>query len=119
MATYAKILLSGSTNGKGIKVTGTSSAADVTIHTAVSGTTNLDEVYLWAQNNDADGEPRTLTVAFGGETDPDELIVLTIPCKVGLVPIVLGQPLQNSLVIGAWADEANDVVIYGYVHRRT
>lgn len=119
MATYTKAKLSGSTDGKAIKVTGTNTAGAVTIHTAVSGTTNLDEIYLYAQNNDADGETRTLTIEFGGTTDPDNLIILPIPCKAGLVPICDGLMLQNAQVVKAFADEANDVQIYGYVHART
>lgn len=112
-------LLSGSTHGAGIKVTGTSSAADVTVHTAINSATSRDEVYLFAQNNDADGEVRTLTIAFGGETSPDNLIHVPIPCKAGLVPVLPGIPLRNNLVVGAWADEADDVILYGWVHRVT
>lgn len=112
-------VLSGSTNGLGIKVTGTSSAADVTIHTAISGTTSRDEVWIWAYNGDTDGESRTLTIAFGGETAVDNEIICPIPCKAGPVLVVPGFPLRGALVVGAWADEANDVVVYGYVNRVT
>lgn len=107
--------LSGSTDGKGIKVTGTSAAADVTIHTAHA--TDLDLITLWAVNQDADGEVRTLTIAWGGETDPDNLISVPVPCKAGPVMICDRLPLTNSLVVGAWADEANDVIVYGMVTR--
>lgn len=118
MATYTKQKLSGSTDGKGIKVTATATTG-TTIHTATSGTTNIDEIYLYAQNNDADGETRTLTIEFGGTTSPDNLIVLPVPCKAGLVPICEGLLLNNSNVITAFADEANDIQIYGYVHNRS
>lgn len=110
-----RVKLSGSTNGLGIKVTGTSSAADVTIHTADA--TALDQVWLYAINNDVDGEVRTLTVAWGAETDPDNLIITTVPCKAGPILITPGLVATGSVVIGAWADEASDVVIYGYVDR--
>jgi hypothetical protein len=112
-------VLSGSTHGLGIKVTGTSSAADVTVHTAIAGTTSRDELWLYAQNNDADGETRTLTIAFGGETSPDNLIIVPVPCRAGPVLVVPGLPLRNTLVVGAWADEADDVIVYGYVNRVT
>lgn len=112
-------VLSGSTHGAGIKVTGTTSGADVTVHTAINSTTSRDEVWLWAQNNDADGETRTLTIAFGGETSPDNLIICPVPCKAGPVLVVPGFPLRNNLVVGAWADEADDVQVYGYVNRVT
>jgi hypothetical protein len=41
MATFSKIPLSGSTNGKGILVAATATL-ETTIHTAGSGTTNFD-----------------------------------------------------------------------------
>lgn len=114
---YSIEKLSGSTDGKGIKVTGTSSAADVTIHTATSGAGDIDLVTLWAVNQDADGETRQLTIAWGAETDPDNLFTVPVPCKVGPVLIADQMPIMNSLVIGAWADEANDVIVYGSVLR--
>ena len=43
MATYSKQLLSGGTNGKNIKVAATATAG-TTIHTAVAGTTDIDEI---------------------------------------------------------------------------
>ena len=116
---FTRELLSGSTNGLAVKVTGTSTGASVTVHTAISGTTSSDELWLWAQNNDADGETRTLTIEFGGTTDPDNLIIVPIPCKAGPVLVVPGFPLRNGLVVKAWADEANDCQIYGYVNRVT
>lgn len=112
-------ILSGSTNGLAIKVTGTATGASVTVHTAISGTTSRDEVWIYAQNNDADGETRTLTLEFGGTTDPDNLIITPIPCKAGPVLVCPGLPLRNSLVVKAWSDEANDVQLYGYVNRVT
>ena len=47
MATYSKQLLSGSTNGKGIKIANTST----TVHTAVAGTSDIDEIWLYAVNS--------------------------------------------------------------------
>ena len=59
MASFSKILLSGGTTGKNIKVVATASAG-TTIHTAVSGTSNMDEVWLYACNTDA--SDRKLTI---------------------------------------------------------
>ena len=52
MATFIKKKLSGSTDGKAVKVTGTSTGATVTVHTAVAGTTEgtFDEVWIYANN---------------------------------------------------------------------
>ena len=114
MATYSKQLLSGSTNGKAIKVAATSTPG-TTIHTAVSGTSSIDEVWLWAQNTDT--TDRKLTIEFGGTTSPDDTFELTIPAESGLIPVVPGLPHQNSLVVKAFAATANVVLVTGYVNR--
>lgn len=111
---FTKKLLSGSTNGKSIKVTGTNSAGHVTIHTAVSGTSQLDEIFLFANNTDT--VSRTVTFEFGGTTSPDDTIVAVIPPKSGMNLVVPGLLLQNSLVVYAFADAANVVTVNGYVH---
>ena len=116
MATYGKQLLSGGTTGKNIKVVATSSAG-TTIHTAVSGTSNMDEVWLYAMNTDS--ADRKLTIEFGGTTSPDDLIEQTITTEAGWTLIVPGLLLQNSLVVKAFAAAANVVVINGYVNRIT
>ena len=71
MATYTKAILSGSTDGKQILVTATTSSG-TTIHTAVSGTTNIDEVWLYATNNDTASV--NLTILWGGSTSPNDYI---------------------------------------------
>ena len=116
MATYGKQLLSGGTTGKNIKVVATSSAG-TTIHTAVSGTSNMDEVWLYACNTDT--SDRKLTIEYGGTTSPDDTIELTISAEAGWVLVCPGLLLQNSLVVKAFAAAANVVVINGYVNRIT
>lgn len=116
MATYSRVLLSGSTNGRPIKVAATATAG-TTVHTAITGTTGFDEVYLWATNTDTSA--RTITVEFGGVSDPDDLIVkaFSIPPNSPPIPIVTGQSLQNGLVVRAFASAANVVLISGHVNR--
>jgi hypothetical protein len=116
MATYSRQLLSGSTNGKSIKVVATATAG-TTIHTAIAGTTAFDEIYAWVTNTDT--VARNLTIEYGGVTDPDNLICKTvsIPALSGPIPILTGQVLQNALVIGAFCDSANKLLITGYVNR--
>jgi hypothetical protein len=107
--------LSGSTDGKPIKITTTSTAGD-TIHTAVAGTTagTFDEVWLWAYNGHT--ADVVLTIEFGGATVPDQNIVVTIPFKSGLIPVVPGLILQNGMVVKAFATTANVVTLMGYVN---
>lgn len=116
MVTTTKQLLSGSTNGKAIKVAATASTG-TTIHTAVSGTASNDEIWLYAFNSDS--ADRQLTIEFGGTTAPDQNIVLTIPFKSGLYLVVPGLLLQNGLAVTAFASAANVVTISGFVNRIT
>jgi len=118
MATFTKRKLSGSTDGKGIKVVATATAG-TTIHTAVSGTTagTFDEIWLYAQNNHTGAV--TLTIEFGGTTDPDNLIIATLDSKSGLQLMVPGLILQNSAVVAAFAGTANVITITGFVNTMT
>ena len=116
MATYSKVKLSGGTTGKNIKVVPTATAG-TTIHTAVAGTSDLDEVWLYACNTDSDD--RKLTIEYGGVTSPDDLTEVTIAAEAGWVLVCPGLLLQNGLVIKAFAAAANVVMINGYVNRIT
>lgn len=115
MASYSKQLLSGSTNGKGIKVAATATAG-TTIHTAVSGTSSIDEIWLYANNTSASAVK--LTLEWGEATAPDGNIEISIPAEgTGMVLIAPGILLQNSLVVKAFAATANVINIFGYVNR--
>ena len=118
MATALKRKLSGSTSGMGIKVVATATLG-TTIHTAVAGTTagTFDEIWLYAYNGHTAAV--TLTIEFGGATVPDQNIVVTIPFKAGLVLVVPGFILQNTLVVTAFASVANVVTLSGYVNTIT
>ena len=118
MATAKKRKLSGSTDGKPIKVVATATLG-TTIHTAVSGTTagTFDEIWLWAYNSAVTAT--TLTIEYGGATVPDQNIVVTLAAQSGLVPILPGLILQNSLVVTAFASAANTVTLSGFVNTIT
>lgn len=113
MATFSKIPLSASTNGKGILVAATATTG-TTIHTAGSGTTNFDEVWLYAHNNSTTAVK--LTIEYGSTIAADN-IEITIPGESGLVLIVPGLFLNNSLVVTAFAGTTNVITIHGYVNR--
>jgi len=55
-----------------------------------------------------------LTIEWGGVTDPDDIVEVTIPYQAGWVPVVPGYLLQNSLVITAFASVANVITIQGW-----
>ena len=113
MATFTKQILSGSTNGASTLVAATSSPG-TTIHTAISGTSGLDEIWLYADNSSA--STVKLTVEFGGTAEKDQ-IELNIPGESGLVLVVPGLVLNNSLVVRAFAATTNVISISGYVNR--
>ena len=116
MATYSKVLLSGGTTGKNIKVVPTATAG-TTIHTAVAGTSDMDEVWLYACNTDA--ADVKLTIEYGGVASPDDLTEVTITAEAGWVLVCPGMLLQNTLVIKAFAATGNVIMINGYVNRIT
>lgn len=115
MASYSKRILSGSTNGKGIKVAATATAGTL-IHTAVAGTSSIDEVWLYAHNTSSAAVK--LTLEWGGVAAPDDHIEISIPAEgTGMVLVAPGILLQNDLNIRAFAATANVVNIFGYVNR--
>ena len=116
MATFSKRLLSGSTDGKAIKVVQTATAG-TTIHTAVSGTSDIDEIWLYAVNSSASAVK--LTLEWGQADAPDGNIELSVAAESGLVLLTAGLLLQNSLVVKAFAATTNVILIHGFVNRIT
>ncbi len=122
MASYTKRFLSGSTSGKQILVTGTATGSANTIHTAVSGSSDFDEVYLFADNSSSSDV--LLTIEWGGTTDPNEIIEINIPglgnpATDGLRNIIPGLPMNGGLVIKAFAGTGSVLKISGFVNRIT
>jgi hypothetical protein len=119
MATFSKIVLSGSTDGRMIKVAQTATAG-TTIHTGDTTATTFDEVWLYAVNSDSTA--RKLTIEWGGVTDPDDLIEFTVPAESGLYLIAPGLVLKGNatpLVVKAFCATADVVNIAGFVNRIT
>ena len=120
MATFARLPLSGSTNGRGIKVVATSSSG-TTIHATGTNSTDQDEIWLYAYNSDTTA--RLLTVQYGSTSTPDDDIKITIPSQTGLTLVVPGLTLTGTgaaaNTVRAYAATANVIVIYGYLNRIT
>lgn len=114
MATFTKVVFSGSTNGRALKIAATATPG-TTVHTTPAGTTSIDEVWIYAQNNHTAAVD--LTIEYGGTTSPDDLIIMNIASKSGLYLIVPGLVLQNSLVVKAFASVTNVITISGFVNR--
>ena len=119
MATYTKTKLSGSTDGRAIKVAATATPG-TTIHTGSATATTYDEVWLYAINTDTTA--RKLTIEWGDTTAPDDLIELTIAAESGLVLVAPGLLIKGNatpLVIRAFAATADVITIHGYVNQIT
>lgn len=116
MATFGVGLLSGSpASGRVIPVAATATPGTL-IHTAVAGAAFFDEVYLWASNVTAAAV--TLTVQWGGVTDPGDHLVkaYTIPANSPPVLIAAGLRVNGGIVIGAFCSVASAVNISGNVN---
>ena len=119
MATYEKVKLSGSTDGRLIKVAATATPG-TTIHTGSATATTYDEVWLYAVNSDTTA--RKLTIEWGSTSSPDDLIELTVAAESGLVLITPGLVIKGNatpLVVRAFCASANVVMIGGYVNQIT
>lgn len=116
MATFTKLPLSASTNGRGIKVAAVATAG-TTIHTGSSSTSTSHELWLYCQNSD--GSSHKLTVEYGGTTSPDDQIEVTVPAESGLTLVVPGLVIVGNatpLVVRAFADLTNVLIMHGYVN---
>ncbi len=119
MATFSKIALSGSTDGKMIKVAATATAG-TTLHTGSTTATTFDEIWLYAVNSSTSAVK--LTIEWGGVSSPDDLIELSVAAESGLVLVSPGLIIKGNataLVVRAFAATANVINIAGYVNRIT
>ena len=118
MATYSKVALSGSTQGKAIKVAATASTG-TTIHATGTSSSVIDEIWIYAYNSDSSA--RLLTVQYGGTTAVDNDIKVTVPPQSGLTLVVPGLTLTGTgaaaNTVYAYAATSNVITISGYVNR--
>lgn len=118
MATFTKVALSGSTQGKPIKVAATATTG-TTIHATGTSSSIIDEIWLYAYNSST--AYVTLTVEYGGTTAPDQNIKIDIPPTSGLTLVVPGLILTGTGAaannVTAFAGTANVITISGYVNR--
>ena len=123
MAVYSRVILSGSTNGRGIPVTGVTSSSANLLHTAVTGANDFHEVYIYAVNTQTSDSD--VWVRFGVTTAQSVtagVTVTEIRVRItqagGPVLIVPGWPLNGGNIVEAYATAVNRVVIYGYANTR-
>lgn len=117
MATMSKVVLTGGANGLAHKVSGVNSGAATTVHTAIGGTSDIDEIWLYATNTGTSAVK--LTLEWGTATAADGNIEQTIPAESGLSLIIPGLILNNTKVLEAFAGTGDVILIFGYVNRIT
>jgi hypothetical protein len=108
------ITLSASADGDGIEVTTTSpiDGSDTLVHTAGSGTTDLDLVTLYAYNDHTAAVVLHLKWGDGGDS-----IKVSIPSQSGLYLVCEDLPIADGNTLEASAATVNVVWIYGRVKR--
>jgi len=113
---YQKRKLSGSVDGRGIKVAASGSPGSL-IHTALSSVAanEWDEIFIQAVNTS--GSDVKLTVEWGGTDSPGDHIEVTIPAESGFSEVIPGHVLQNGAIVRAFAAAADVIVLHGYVNR--
>ena len=116
MATFSKRLLSDSTSGRGIVITQTATAGN-DLHTAVAGSSDIDEIWLYATNIHTSAV--SLTIEWGGVTVARDTITVTVPSKSGLMLVAPGLLLNGGIDVAAFASVASKINIFGYVNRIT
>lgn len=116
MATYSRVLLSGSTSGRPIPVAATATPGTL-LHTAVSGASSWDEIYIWVSN--VTGSAATITIEWGGVTDPGDHIckAVSVPANSGPTLVVAGEVVNGGLAVRAFSGTASALNVTGYVNR--
>ncbi len=115
--------LSGLTDGKAFKVSGTNFAGANTIHTATSTAGEVDYVTLWAENIDTSNDI-PLYVLFGDESSGDETPILipkaqtssgstTFPEKPNKILIADRVPVAGGDTVKVFAGTTNKIKITG------
>ena len=119
MATFSKIPLSESTNGRGIHINDDATAGKL-VHTGSTNTSITDEIWLYAMNYDT--TDRKLTIEWGGATAGGDIIEFTVTKESGLYLIVPGLIIvgaATALEVRAFAATTSAINIFGYVNRIT
>ena len=120
MATFTKVLLSGSSQGKAIKISATTSGSNgTTIHATGTSSSIIDELWLYAYNSSSSAV--VLTIQWGGITAVDNEYKLSIPATSGLTLVIPGLILTGTgsaaNTIAAYAATTNVITVSGYVNR--
>ena len=113
MATITKAVLSGSTDGRPISISGTDSTDLINVHTVSTNTNVIEDVYLWAYNA-ASSCAVTVSVTLGASGSDNTIKTVVSPLTDEL--ILPGKSLKGapSAVVSVFANEVDLVKITGH-----
>jgi len=116
MATYSKVKLSGSTDGRPIAVAAIATPG-TTLHTGSGTATTYEEIWLWASNT-ARNIDQTLVLEWGGTSASDQMKLVIKPNETVLVAPgwLLKGNAGTALIIKAFTTTASKLNITGYVN---
>ena len=110
--TVTKNKLSGSTNGKQIKIT-TKEDPGTLIHTCVSETTDYDEIWLYATNTNKSAIK--ITTHFNDDASNAYWLWYILPPQSGWICVCNGWSVHNGAILRMFANLINVVNVAGYV----
>jgi len=117
MATFIRLVLSGSINGRPIDVSSTAGTTATLIHKGSSGTAVFDEVFVYAFNRSTANASLRLEWGASGSAD---IIIADVPPQEEPVLISPGLPIQGvatNLEIIAAGTVSGVISLIGYVNR--
>jgi hypothetical protein len=119
MATFTRAILSVSTDGAAINISGSVAAQLILVHTGPTVTTTIHEVFLYAENcDDVSNTAIQFAVGFGGSSTGDFVYHWLTP-QAGLELIIPGLPIQGNatpLTVKCYASKADMIKVRGYVN---
>jgi hypothetical protein len=113
MAHFSRIPLSASPNGLPIALSNTTSPGNL-LHTAVTATSSIDEVYVMAAN--VSGGAAKLTVEWG-QSGSYLIKDYSIAANSAVILIANGVILNGGKNVAAYSDTPNAINIVGFVNR--
>ena len=119
MGAIQKLGLSGSSQGTPIQIVATATPG-TTLHTTGTSATVIDEVWIYATNNDT--VQRNIIIEYGGSGTASEISV-GVPSKSGLTIVLPGTIFTGTGVAGntirGYASATNVINVIGYINRMT
>ena len=124
-ASFTKIVLSGSSNGRGIPITGVTFSNMTLIHTGITGANDYDEVFVYVAPQEGITSNSEIVFSYGPTVARSvtagvsgNRFRVAVTNQSGPILVIPGWPLNAGGLVEAHVTAAARVIAYGYVHRR-